>query len=1079
MVRSTNGDRRRRDLDFRVLGPLEVRRRDTMIEIGTPKQRAILALLLLEANRPVTMRRMVNELWPVGPPPSAVANVTTYLSRLRRQLSPAGCDLVRQAAAYVLHTDAESIDSNRFAGHGARGDDAWRAGHTAAAVRHWQYALDLWRGQLFDGVPAGRHLDAARADWSERRLTVFERYALARLHAGDAADVVAELRRHTTTEPMRETGWLLLMAALRLSGSSAAALETYQHCRTALAEQLGVDPGAQLQKLHQAILRDDNDLVRDVLGLADMTSLSSAPARSASHGIPAVVAQLPATARRLLGRDAQLARLDDLVLDTPSLTMITGTAGIGKTALAVTWAQRSTYAFPDGQLFVDLRGFAPGPPLSAQQALTGFLLALGVPAETVPVDLDQQAALYRSLISDRTMLVVLDNAVDTAQIRPLLPGAASCAVLITSRRLLGGLAALYDVQSLSLTPLACDDAVELLAGTQPSAWSGQQLTLVKELAGLCGYLPLALRIASANVRMAGAQALAEHVARFRSRGLDVLAVDHPDELAIRTTFDHSYVALSPGSRRLFRLIAVAPGADLTLPTAMALAGQPRQQTLQQLDELTTSHLLEASDTGRYQMHDLLRAYGIQQCASDEPPVQRDASLARLRDFYLHTVRAATDLACPMGLDPLTPPTATVQPLTFDATDQAMAWLEEERPSLLAAARQAASSADIDTARWSWTCARHLQRYFWARRHNADWLALGNLALTAAQRAGDQPAQAQMRHFLGVAHWALGSYQSAVEHTQAALGINERLGDLAAQAANLSNLCGLLRATGDMMLAAEYGERSLVLYRGLNDTIRHANADLNLATIRLDLGDFDRAAIQLTRLAETYQASGYTDGVASATMGLCTIAEHQGRHDAATAHARDVLRMDPDGGSRTNWIYAQTMVLALTADPTVATLAAMADLVDEARSLHDAEAEAEVLCRAGQLAMAVDRPTEAATHFDAALRIARAAGERHCTVEAQARLAAARFTIEPCADHLAEVHQAVELAAAHGLTIRRSIALTIEAEIALALNDRQRAITAARQALDIHHSCGAQQWRRRTEQVLAAAMTPVSAIHAPD
>jgi DNA-binding SARP family transcriptional activator/tetratricopeptide (TPR) repeat protein len=1047
-------------VDFRMLGPLEVSHPEAVIDLGTPKQRAILVLLLLEVNRPVTASRMVNELWADRAPHSAVANVTSYVSRLRRTLAATGCALERRGVAYVLRTRPDSIDMYRFAGHAERGDAAWRNGDAGAATPHWEQALATWRGDPFDGVPAGHELDAARAELSERRLTVFERYAWARVRLGQGAELVADLRRHTLAEPLRETGWLLLMASLRLSGNSAAALDTYEQARLVLAEQLGADPGARLRALHHAILRDDSDAVRAALDHPDEPA--GPPGRAESP----VVAQLPATARQFLGRDTELARLDTLVLDAPSVTVITGTAGIGKTALAVNWARRATGAFPDGQLFVDLRGFAPGAPVTPQEALTGFLLALGVTPERIPVDLGQQAGLYRSLMTVRRMLVLLDNAADTAQVRLLLPGAAHSAVVVTSRGRLGELAALYDAHHLALAPLASTDSVELLAGARPGGWSPEERPLADDLAELCGHLPLSLRIAAANLRLSGRSGLADQLARLRAGRLDALVLDGADDFAVRTTFDYSYAALPPEVRRLYRLVGAAPGPDLAVAAAAALADQPLAQTQRQLDQLTEAHLLDVSDDLRYRMHDLVRAYAVECFARDETPERRQAAIGRFLDFYLHTVRAATDLACPMGFEPLPAPGAGARPLTFDAEQDAMAWLERERPSLVAAVRHAAESSNVDTAAWAWTCTRHLQRYFWFRRHSVDWLIMGEAALAAARRVGDVRAQGRMLNFLGVAHWALGAYDTAIELTKGALEVCERLGVLTAQAASLSNLSGLYRAKGDPAQAVAYGERSVMLYDRLNDPIGHANAELNLAMIRIDIGDLDRAAAQLTRVVARYRANGYADGEASALGTLGVINEHRGRRDDAIANARDALAMLRDNGSRVNRIGARAIMLTIAADAD--SLAALVELVAEARELQDAEIEADTLCRTGTVAASLGRYAEAADHFLAALTVARNAGERHLIIDAQAGLAAARCHLDPTPERLVEVREAVDLAAANGLTIRRSTALTIEAEIALRLGEPARAAEAARAALDVHVSCGAEPWRRRAQAVLDRA-----------
>jgi DNA-binding SARP family transcriptional activator/tetratricopeptide (TPR) repeat protein len=1040
-------------VEFRVLGPLEVLRGGAVLDVGTPKQRAVLVLLLLHAGRPVPVPRLVDELWPGRAPASAVANVTTYISRLRRVRD---CAVERDGGAYVLRAPAAAIDLCRFTGHADRGDAAWRGGDVAAAAAHWRQAVACWRGSPFEGVPTGPELDAARAEWTERRFAVFDRYVHAELLLGRGGDLVARLRRHTLAEPLRETGWLLLMAALRAGGNSAAALEAYEQGRTVLAERLGTDPGARLRVLHEAILREDDAAVRAVLDELNEPA-TDAPVRP--H-----VAQLPATASRLLGRDRELARLDEMVLDRPSLTVVTGTAGIGKTALAVGWAARRTGAFPDGQLFVDLRGFAPGPPVTPGEALTGFLTALGLRPEAIPAEVDQQAARYRSLLAARRVLVVLDNAADPAQVRPLLLASAGSAVLVTSRSSLSELTALYDARHIGLAPLAGADSVDLLSSARPHGWSAAERPVAAELAELCGHLPLALRIAAANAGTTGAAGLADQAARLRAGRLDALALPGSDDPAVRGAFDCSYTALPAPVGRAFRLLGAAPGPDLSLAAAAALVDLPTEQTRRLLDHLAAAHLLDGAEDG-YRMHDLVRLYAAERCAATETDGQRAAAVGRLLDFYLHTVRAATDLACPSGLDPL-PPTG-VRPLAFDSEQAAMAWLERARPALVAAVRHAAASSDVDTAAWSWTCARHLQRYFWFRRHGVDWLTMGEAARAAADRVGDAQAQARMMNFLGVAHWSLGAYEAAAAHLREALAVNERVGALDGQAANLSNLCGINRAMGRTGPAVGYGERSVALYEQLGDPLSLSNAQLNLAQILVDVGDLDRAGDLFARLGASYRAAGYTDGEASTLMGIGLIAEHRGCRDEAAATARTVLAMLPEDQALTNRIYARAALLALAPEPDASTVAALRDLAAEVSDLDDAQIEADIRCQAGAVALSLGRDEEAAAQFQVALTVARTGGEVPLAIDAQAGLAAARCALDPDPRRLVEVAAAVTEAAAHGLTIRWSTALTVAAEIALRLGERARAEQAARAALDVHTACGAVPWRRRALAVLDA------------
>ncbi|GAA4249965.1 AfsR/SARP family transcriptional regulator [Dactylosporangium darangshiense] len=811
------------ELDVRVLGPLEVRRDDVVLDLGTPKQRTVLALLLLHANRQVTAGRVVDELWPGAAPSSAGANVTTYLSRLRRAMAGGGCALERRDGGYLLRIEPRAMDVQRFAERAARGDTAWAAGGAVAAARHWEAALSTWRGAAFEGLPTGPELDAARAEWQERRLSVLERHARARLRLGRPGDVAAEMRRHTLAEPLRETGWLLLVAALWSSGHPAAALEAYDRARTVLGEQLGVDPGPRLRGLHRAILADDADALWSLL---DDAPAADRPDRTSVRG----PAQLPMDVPGFTGRAGEFDRLDALLerdAGQPTavvVTAVSGMAGVGKTALALHWAHRRVAHFPDGQLYVNLRGFDPaGAAASPAEAVRGFLDALGVPAARIPADLDGQAALFRSLMAGRRMLVMLDNARDSEQVRALLPGAPGCLVVVTSRNRMAGLVALEGARPLLLDVLDAGDARRLLANRLGEQRVAAEPDAVDEIVAGCAGLPLALAIVAARAAINPRVELAAFAAQLREAdggGLDALA--EPDLPAdVRAVFSWSFRQLSPAAARLFRLLGGHPGRDVSVPAAASLAGAGADEAAALLSELAHANLLTDHVPGRYTQHDLLRAYAVELAHAHERDDDARAALRRLLDHYVHTAHAAAMLITPhrAPLD-LGPPAPGALVTALDSPDAAVAWFAAERAALVAAAVAAAASGfGRETGRLAWA----VTPFFSRQGHCHEWAATQEAALRAAIEDGDEAGQAEAHRALLRAYGRLGREELIAPHLERALELFERTGNPIGRAHTYLNYAHVLTVRGRHREALEPNRQALELYRAAGDELGEADA----------------------------------------------------------------------------------------------------------------------------------------------------------------------------------------------------------------------------------------------------------------
>ncbi|MGI5242512.1 AfsR/SARP family transcriptional regulator [Dactylosporangium sp. CA-139066] len=877
-------------LDVRVLGPLEVRRGDVALELGTPKQRTVLALLLLHANRQVTAARVVEELWPGAVPSSAGANVTTYLSRLRRAVAGDGCALERRDGAYRLRIDPDSIDVHRFAERAGRGDAAWGAGEPAAAAQHWATALSTWRGGAFEGLPTGPELDAARAEWHERRLAVLERHARARLRLGRPDEVAAEMRRQTLAEPLRETGWLLLVAALWRSGHPAAALEAYERARTVLGEQLGVDPGPRLRGLHRAILADDGDALWPLLDDAERPEPAAARADAP--------AQLPMDVPGFTGRDEELARLDAVIgragvqATAVVVTAVSGMAGVGKTALALHWAHRRAAHFPDGQLYVNLRGFDPaGAATSPAEAVRGFLDALGVPAARIPADLDGQAALYRSLMAGRRMLVMLDNARDSEQVRALLPGAPGCLVLVTSRNRMAGLVALEGARPLLLDVLDRDEARRLLAHRLGEDRVAAEPGAVGEILAGCAGLPLALAIVAARAAVSPRVALGAFAAELREAGGGLDALAEPDLPAdVRAVFSWSYRGLTPAAARLFRLLGLHPGPDVSAPAAASLAGAALDEALPLLAELTNANLLTDHAPGRYTRHDLLRAYATELA---EPGEARPAR-HRLLDHYAHTAHAAAMRLTPhrAPLD-LGPPVAGALVLPPDSSEAALAWFAAERAGLVAAAQ--VPGFPVQTGQLAWAATA----YFARQGHCHEWVATQQAALRAAVETGDLPRQAEAHRALVRAYGRLGRDEETAAHCERALELFARTGNLVGQAHTHLNRAHSLTMKGRHREALHHNQQALSLYRAAGDELGEAEG-LNsvgwtyglLGDHELSLAHSREALALLRRIGAAARAANTLDSMGHAL-------HHLARHDEAVACYEEGLALSRASGDRYN------------------------------------------------------------------------------------------------------------------------------------------------------------------------------------
>jgi len=691
------------EMEFCLLGPLLVRRGGVVVAVSPGRQRVLLAALLLSGNRVVLVDELAEALWGSSPPPSARVSLQNYVLRLRRCLAGGGVPrILHQPGGYLISFDAGELDVVRFESLLGAGRQAVRAGSWEVAADRLRAALSLWRGQPLSGVASELLAVREVPRLAELRWQALEARIDADLHLGRHAEVIAELRRLAAAEPLRERLHALLMLALYRDGQQGAALAAYQAARSVLAGELGAEPGPGLRRLQQQVLSAD-----PALAAPGVSGGAGGPAGTGAGQWPGPVVprQLPAAAAHFAGRAGELKVLDGLLEraagtgDTAVISAITGTAGIGKTALAVRWARQVAGRFPDGQLHVDLRGFGPaGPPVMPGEAIGSFLDGLGVPAERIPAGLEARAGLYRSLLAGKRMLIVLDNARDPAQVRPLLPAWPGCLVLVTSRNQLTGLAAADGAHLLTLDVLTEPEARALLERRLGTGRVTGQAAAVTELTRLCARLPLALSIAAARAAACPGLSLTALAAELRGTPARLDALGTGDAATdVRTVFSWSCQQLTGPGARMFRLLAVHPGPDITAPAAASLSGVPLPQARHALAELASAHLITEHAPGRYAFHDLLRVYAAEQARARESEPERDAAEHRVLDHYLHTAAAAALLLHP-DHEPisLNPPQPGVQPEELTSRRQALDWVAAEPHVLLAVISHAPSTGSAHT-----------------------------------------------------------------------------------------------------------------------------------------------------------------------------------------------------------------------------------------------------------------------------------------------------------------------------------------------------------------------------------------------
>ena len=892
--------------EFRVLGPLEVEVDGRGLDLGGPRLRAVLALLVAAAGRVVSLPTLVDGLWGLHPPDDADRTVQAYVSRLRRALAPAAASvgtaelIVTRRPGYLLRLDPDAVDAARFARLAADGRRSLSAGQPALAAERLAAALELWQGDAyveFDGIPVLR-AEAARLD--RARLAALQDRIEADLTAGAGIGLVAELEGLVAEHPGHERLWGQLMTALYRAGRQADALAAFQQARAALATESGLEPSPGLLEIHREVLAQDPRLLH--------------PPAEDGRGRPTVrPAQLPAAVSAFAGRadelaalDARLPEPDGVALSRPATVVISalsGTAGVGKTALAVHWAHRVADRFPDGQLYVNLRGYDPDQPLDPADALAGFLEVLGVPPAAIPLDLADRAARYRTEISGRRMLVVLDNAATVEQVRPLLPGTATAVVVVTSRDSLAGLVAVDGARRLSLDLLPADDAVALLRELIGPRVDAEPVAAAT-LADRCARLPLALRIAAEHAAAAPRAQLRDLVADLddESGRLDRLTAGDDPRAAVGAVFSWSYRHLPADAARVFRLVGLHPGPDFDSHAVAALAETGLDDARLALDQLARAHLLRPTVAGRFGLHDLLRAYAAGLAGREDGPTGRRAALDRLLDSYLSAAAAAMDRLHPAEADrrPRLSPSRTTVPVPPDPA-AARSWLDLERPNLVAVTAYAAAH---ERAGHAVALSATLYRYL-SGGHFTDAIAIHGHARDAARRAGDLMGEAQAVTGLGAVYGQTGRPEQAIEQHQRALALFERADDLAGQARAHGNLGVGAEWRGAVDVAAVHFEQALLLFRRAGDPVGEASALSGLGDVEAKLDRYDEAADHYREALEACRPLGDRDGEAWTLIGLAELEARRHRDRLAAEWYGQALTVFEELGNRSGQAWSLT------------------------------------------------------------------------------------------------------------------------------------------------------------------------------
>lgn len=927
-------------LEIKVLGPVEVSRDGERLLLRASLQRRLLAALLAGSGRPVTVGALLEAVWDDPEPDTARRSLLVHMHRLRRSLGDP-TRILHQAGGYRIRVSADEFDAGAFDELAAAARRARAEGALERSVAEFEAAAGLWRGAPYDDIPASGLIAREVQRLELERFQVSQELLEVGLDLGRHDSLTGALETLTEAHPFRERLTALRMLALYRAGRQAEALQVYRWSRSVLREEIGVDPGPVLQRVHEAILRRDQRLDLVAAGSLDgewvpLERPSAPPRRAEARPVPR---ELPANVNEFTGREDVLRELEAARLGDPAegippsaAVVIAGMAGVGKTSAAVHWAHRIADDYPDGQLFLNLRGFSAVPPLRPVEALAAMLRSLGLHRDQIPTEPDEAAARMRTETAGRRMLVVLDNAGSAEQVIPLLPGGSDAFVIVTSRSRLGDFLAQYGGYLLRLDPLTPVEAERLLKTLLRLPRSAERPEIA-ELARRCGNLPLALRIAAASLTDQPQLDTAAFARRLATGGeLATLRIGDSPNTAMRATFDRSYTALPETVRRVFRLMGVAPVRSFSAESVSVLADADRETAEQAMGHLVNAHMVGRDERGRYHLHDLIRAYADDLLEAGDP--ERTAALDRLFDWYVESADVASGHRY-SEYARLGKPDSQAGPPDLADPELAGRWLDEEGENLIGLARYAAAHGRGCVA---WRLADILRGHAWTHLSAADCIELGRAALqgalgersasgeavahlalaTAHHRAADYAAvlshasraidlarrigwdvgRASAHHLMALACSLRGRPREAVEHAEAALAINRAAGRLRGQSVNLGALAMARGELGDLREEMRLHTAGLDIAERIGDPVLEASHLRDMAVAAVDLGRIDAAEKHLDRIVriDAGTEGGTLDSGTSRAMAALYSA--LGEHGTALRYAEAAVRAAGKRSDRT-------------------------------------------------------------------------------------------------------------------------------------------------------------------------------------
>ncbi|MEU3457152.1 BTAD domain-containing putative transcriptional regulator [Micromonospora sp. NPDC006766] len=992
-----------------ILGILEVLIGESQLELGGQRQQIILSMLALESNRVIRVARLAEALYGDDLPSTSRVQVQICISALRRLFTAHGCPdaIVTRTQGYSLQIPEGSLDLHRYEEALTQARQLREFRRLDESVGQYRQALALWRGPALDGIES-RVVQSAADRLAERRLTTTEECIELELKLGRHRKVLDELGALVEEHPLRDRLREQLMLALYRSGRQAEALDTYRTGRRLFIDELGLEPGEELRQLEHAILTGDPKLalpeqaavaVPPVITKPIEPDVAAAPTKPSAVPVPAVPTAPPVTATPagpgispvpcllptdiadFTGRSQQIEAIQqqfalatgDTAQYAVPVVVMAGKPGIGKTTLAVHAAHRLAARYPDGQLFADLHGRHPEQ-IEPMRVLERFLRALGVPGTQMPETMEERAELYRTMLADRRVLVVLDNAGDESQVRPLVPGTSHSAVLITSRSRLAGLPGAVHID---IDVFQADQSMELLSRIAGPERVKTEPDSTAELAELCGHLPLALRIAGARLAARPHWSVDHLVDRLANEARRLDELKHSG-MGIRASISLTYDHLEDDARRLFRLLTVLDFAQFSAWVAAAALDTDFYEAQDLLDDLADAQLIETTDSGRgvhaqYRFHDLIRVFARERLVAEDPVQEREQALRRVVSALLFLAGEAhrgvyggdyLRVRISASLHPL--PERQVRQLVTPP----LPWFERERLTIVAAVRQAAQAGLVEHC---WSLAVTAVTLFESRIYLSDWRETHQIALEAACAAGDDRGQAAMLYSLGSLHIVEQRYADALRELVAADELFERAGDDLGSALARRHLAFIDRMSGRYQEATDNYSRTLETFRSSGDLVAVAYVLNNLALIKLEQGDVDAARRLLPEALEHARRAGSRRIEAQVLHRLGEVHLQAEEFAAAIDVLRQALAVVRDLGDPVGEAYAlQSLGAAqLRAGNPQECGTALWEAMRLACATGERLIEARVSMLLGELALANDEPPQAVVHLHRSLGLFRA------------------------------------------------------------------------------------------------------------